>query len=132
MPPSPGDEFRDDDSISADTRILRRIPPGMTKTEMDGRRRPGSGNFDNDPNGFGTSVDIWADDSSPDACLAAGGPGFGLVFIRVGEIREFGLGVVRDSLEGNPNHALIQGRKSKSVQRKLARAAIWIREPATE
>ena len=128
MAEASGDTFRDDKSISSDVKLLRRIPPGETRASPSGLI-PRSNNFSNDANGGGTSVDIWEDGREPEDLLV-GHENFGLVWVTVGDLREAELGIVRDQLRDNPHHALIQGRKTKSRLRRLARASNWIREPS--
>jgi hypothetical protein len=125
-----GDVDDDDVSIPDEMRVLRRIPPGMTAPKDANSRRPSSDNFCNDPeDGSGTSVDLWDGTEDPLASLE-GHDGFGLVSITVGEIRATGLGVCPAPLDDNPRHAVIQGRKTDGIMRRLARASVWIREPA--
>jgi len=90
--------------------------------------RPQSDAFSNSPDGSATSVDIWEGDRQPEDTLA-GHDDFGLVWLTVADVRAAGLGVIRNKIGGNPHHALIQGKKTKGKQRKLASVACWIKLP---
>ena len=123
-----GDQFEDDQTISLETRILRRIPPGKI-VKKDPNQRPQSDNFSNHPTGTGTSVSILVEGSDPLDVLE-GHEGFGLVSLTVQDIRDAGLGIVRHPTSDDPNHAHIQGEKNRHVKRRLAKAAVWIVLPA--
>lgn len=119
-----GDDEYDDPSIADDVRVLRRIHPTLV-VFGDGGPRPQSGAFDNSPDGTGTSVDIWEADWGPGDTLRDH-EGFYLVQLTVGDLRQNELGICRFPLENNPHHAHIQGRKTSSRKRRLARAAKWV------
>ena len=123
-----GDEFDDDGSIPSEAKVLRRIPPGRFVEDRDGPR-PQSDNFSNSPDGTGTSVTILAEGIDPRELLE-GHDGFGLVSLSVQDIRDAGLGIVRKPIVGgDQNHAHIQGKKKKKIERQLAGAAEWIVMP---
>ena len=130
--PPPGSEHRDDLTITAETRILRRIPPGRSWVQLDpesGDFQPTSGNFDNHDSGTGTSVDIWEGDRTPENMLTDEHRGFGVVSLTVEEIRCQGLGVIRWPEPDNPFHALLQGPKPGKVKKSLKRSARWEIQP---
>ena len=127
MAEKPGDKFDDDESITPETRVLRRIPPGRFVEDRDGPR-PQSDNFSNHDDGTGTSVDIMVEGFDPLAQLD-GLDGYGLVSISVLNIRNAGLGIVPDPLPDNPHHANLQGKKTRGVKRQLALSAEWIVMP---
>ena len=56
-------------------------------------------------------------------------PDCGLVALRADTIRELNLTIRRHPLTGEPAHAEVCGKKSKSVRRKLAEAAQWVIPP---
>lgn len=124
--PKNGDDFADDPSILPDALLLRRIAPWQL-TPKDAER-PNSDAFSNHPDGSGTSVDILEEGWSPERTLA-GHDEFGLVSISAGDVRSAGLGVVRAPKPELPQHAYIQGRKTKSRQRRLARSCAWLKRP---
>ncbi|MCH9049906.1 MAG: hypothetical protein IIA72_02305 [Proteobacteria bacterium] len=123
-----GDQFEDDETISLETRVLRRIPPGRV-VKNNTNLRPQSDNFSNHPTGTGTSVSIFVEGSDP-LDLLEGHEGFGLVSLTVQDIRDAGLGIIRNPTPDDPNHAHIQGEKNRRVKRRLAKAADWIAAPA--
>jgi hypothetical protein len=55
--------------------------------------------------------------------------GFGLVVLTVEQIRSVGLGIKRDPVPGNPEHAVLLGPKKASRRKKLAKMAVWIKRP---
>lgn len=114
-------------SITDETRLLRRIPPGRT-VEGESGRRPQSDCFSDPPGGAGMSVDIWEQGREPDDLLV-GHDGFGVVWVTVGDVRKLGLEVVRDRHPDNPYHALVRGKKTSGIKRRLAVAARWFRMP---
>lgn len=61
--------------------------------------------------------------------LLQGWEGHGLVSLSIAVLRDCALGVVRDPLPDEPWHALVWGRKTGSVRKKLVRAAEWIERP---
>ena len=127
MPTKPGDIFGDDETISPETVVLRRIPPGRIVSDgLD--QRPQSGNFSNHPDGTGTSVSILAEGRDPLDVLE-GLEGFGLVKLTVKDIRDAELGIVHHPLPDDPLHAHIQGSKTTARKRRLAMASIWIKRP---
>lgn len=128
MPAKPGDIFDDDETISPQLFVLRRIPPGRIVLSDTGQR-PQSNNFSNHPDGTGTSVSILVEGRNPSDVLD-GHEGFGLVQLKVEDIRDAGLGIVSAPLSEDPYHAHIQGVKTRSRLRRLAKAAIWIKKPA--
>lgn len=120
---------QDDPSIQDTDLIWRRIPPwDFFLDENLGRTRPSSAAFDDDPGGQPMSVVIVGEATTPENVLA-GHPGFALAAIPVSEVRACGLGVVRDPLPSEPAHALMIGRKTKSIRSRLARAATWVVPP---
>lgn len=106
---------------------MRRIPPKQVARDTS-PLRPASSNFENSPDGTGTSVDIWEADCGPENTLA-GHPGFGLVVLTVQDVRE--QGVIRWPVPGNQHHALLQGKKTQGVRRRLAERAAhgWYKYP---
>jgi len=132
MPPIPGDEDQDDSSIPDDAKVLRRIPPSHV-VKNDSTGRPQTRDFDNSPDGSGTSVRIWADGTDPLDVLKDHDD-FGLVFITAKDIRDNDLGIILDPDPdpNDPHHALIQGKKKSGRKKRLASAAIWIKKPNPE
>ncbi len=124
--PPPGDDNHNDRTIDSGLRVLRRIPPGkITKDLAGGPSRPQSGNFENHPDGSGTSVDIWEAQRVPTDLLQDGLEAFGVVSLSIEDIRQLDLGVIRWPLDGNPHHAHLQGRKTGGKRKRLAKLANW-------
>src|SRR5262245_34131208 len=124
---------QDDTSISDAALLWRRIPPWHFIYDQNSQRwRPSSAAFADDPDGGPMSVVL------ADAILAAGRTavsvltghdGYGLVAVPVSLVRECSQGVVRDPLPQEPAHAFVFGPKPKSVQKRLAREAVWVIPP---
>ena len=66
------------------------------------------------------------------ATVADEGPEKYLASIRVGILRELGLGVVRDPSSGGPGHCDITGRKTKGRLNQIVRKAEWVNGYAPE
>jgi hypothetical protein len=124
QPSVPGYQYQDDAGIPDDVRLLRRIPGGRY-TEKEGRAAPNSDCFKDSSDGTGASVDIWEDDWSPEKSLEAQPEHFGLVSFTAGQLRALGLGIIRMPLPDNPHHATLQGPKTTSVLRRLAKHCEW-------
>jgi hypothetical protein len=123
----------DDASIRDEADLWRRIPPWhFIYDENLGRWRSSSSAFADDPNGHPMSV-VLAETAAAvgrgPAQILIGHERFALASITVGLARECGQGVVRDPLPDEPAHGLVIGPKPKSVQRRLAKAAVWVIPP---
>ena len=71
------------------------------------------------------SVVIAAESRVPERGLA-GHARFALAAFKAGLARACHLGVIRDPLPEEPAHALVCGRKTASVRRRLAKASHWV------
>ena len=60
----------------------------------------------------------------------AGYGGYGIAALGTTTARNLGQRVLADPLPLNPAHALVRGRKTKSISRRLARSASWVVELA--
>jgi hypothetical protein len=100
---------RDEDTV------LRRIPNKPSHIKMDGTLS--SANFI----GPDTSVNI--ERLTTIEQTLAGYEKFGLVRLITENIRKFGEDVLHDPIEGNYAHAIIPGKRSVSIARKLAQIA---------
>ena len=56
-------------------------------------------------------------------------PGFGLVKITAGQIRELDLGVTAEPTDSDPAHAYVHGKKTPAKKKKLALACEWVIKP---
>ncbi|MBW8000438.1 MAG: hypothetical protein FVQ80_00245 [Planctomycetes bacterium] len=96
---------------------------GWIVKKGDGAIRPSSAVFISrfDP----ISVDI-ASKTTPEESIKEA---FALVGLIAGLPKSLGCPVVEDPIEGNPAHALIKGKITKSKARQLATASSWIIPP---
>ena len=119
----------DDLTVPDDEKLWQRIPPWWFHSdESVGRLRPAKAAFDDDSDGGPMSVVITSEAENPEATLA-GHPGFALVSFTAGLARSFGQRIVRDPTPEEPAHALVDGRKTDGIKRRLARAATWVVPP---
>jgi len=129
--------FRNDDSVSDDTLLLRRIPsrPKLTiiwDSNL-GCWRPSSAAFEDHKNGSPMSIVL--EDTlielgrALDSALTGHETGFSLAAITAGTARENNQGVARDPVDDEPAHGVVFGRKTKKTSRNLARSSTWIVEP---
>jgi hypothetical protein len=120
-------EVPDDSSIGDEQRVWRRIGPLQYTDHGDGRIEAMSGAFA-DSKESPLSVDLAETAGSPQK-TRQGWDQYGVVEIRVGDVRALGLGVTREPREGNDAHAYVHGKKTKGVQRRLRQAASWVIKP---
>jgi len=59
----------------------------------------------------------------------AGHLNYSLAAVSAGLVRSQELGVAKDPIPSEPAHAVVFGKKSKSVRKTLARAARWVIAP---
>lgn len=90
--------------------------------------RPAKAAFDDNPDGDPMSVLIAAESRGPAAVLAGHG-GYGLAAFSAGVARACDLRIARAPTTDEPVHAVVSGRKTDSVRRRLARAATWVVPP---
>ena len=125
--------YVDDLTICDASRLLRRIPPWhfVFDDNLD-RWRPKSAAFANHPNGSPMSVlvaDVVEDTGRSLADALTNYPGFALASITAGLARKCEQGIAREPLEDEPAHAVVFGRKTKGVQRRLAKKCEWVLPP---
>lgn len=115
----------DDVSIRDDEVVLRRVAEGFVTDDQNLQRlRPSTQAFKQDgPDGL---VSVYLISETDPATVADEGPEKYLASIRVGVLRELGLGVVRDPLSGGPGHCVITGRKTKGRLNQIVRKAEWV------
>jgi hypothetical protein len=128
--------YEDDATISNDAQLWRRIPPWHLVLDKNfGRIRPSSAAFDDDPEGTPMSValgdDVLAAGREPVTVLA-GHDDFFLASVRAALARSLKQGIVRRPTQVEPAHAEVLGRKTDSVRRKFARAAVWVIAPSDD
>ncbi len=115
----------DDTSIGDDDIVLRRVSErAYIFDENLGRFRPSSQAFlQNGPDGL---VSVYLESETTHSAVACEGPEPYLAFISAGELRELGLGIVRDPSSGGPGHCEITGRKTRGMLNRIARQAQWV------
>ena len=120
----------DDATILGDEILWRRVPPWHVVPDQNRvGRTVSSGAFDDDTDGSPMSVVLAAGAAGPDTVLV-GHEGFGLVGFRASLARELGLSVRRDPTESEPAHAVVVGRKSHGVRKRLRAGSNWVLRPA--
>jgi len=123
--------YVDDPTIGDDEELWRRIPQyWIDEDPFTGDARIQSPAFDDPRDGTPMSVYLGsvvrAAGLGPESVLM---PGFALAAVTTGTARENGLGIHRAPLPDQPAHAEVFGTKTKSVKRRLARAATWLVAP---
>lgn len=96
-----------------------------------GGKRPSSAAYEDDPDGSPTSVTI-AEESTMSRCLdpvRALTKLFAVAEFPSQAVRDKGLALRRDPIEDEPAHAVMEGKKTKSVRNYLARNSKWVHEP---
>lgn len=58
-------------------------------------------------------------------------PGYGLVGIPVGVLRELEQDLVPAPTPDEPDHVLVVGKKTRSRQKRMSQECIWVIEPPT-
>ena len=120
----------DDATILGDEILWRRVPPWHVVPDQNrAGRSVSSAAFDDDTDGSPMSVILATGAAGPEAVLA-GHEGFGLAGFRVSLVRDLGLGVRRDPTESEAAHAVVVGRKSHGVRKRLRAGSHWVLRPA--
>ena len=121
----------DDASISDDDVVLRRVAENFVTGDQNLQRlRPSTQAFKQDgPDGL---VSVYLISETEPATVVAEGPEKYLASIRVGVLRELGLGIVRDPSSGGPGHCVITGRKTKGRLNQIVRKVEWVNGYAPE
>lgn len=103
--------------------VLRRVRDYEVLQEEDGIRRPSSQAFiQGGPDG---NVSVYlASETTPER-ITRGYAGTYVAEVEIGVIRSQGLHVERESIEGDPGHCNITGRKTRSKSRAIARSSRW-------
>ena len=125
-------DYADDPSIPGEAVLWRRIPPHhFVRDENRNSIRPSSAAFEDHPDGSPMSVVLAAEAAGPLQVLA-GHPGFALAAFPAGLARDCEQKIVRDPLPDDPAHALVVGKKTRSVRKRLAVESVWAVSPPTE
>lgn len=105
--------------------VMRRVSrTEVTLHEDDGAIRPSSDAFmQGGPEG---NVSVYlASETTPER-ITRSYPGMYVALVEVSVIRALGLEVERDSIEDDPGHCNITGRKTRSKARAIARNSRWV------
>ena len=123
------DPRQDDQTVSNDDRLFRRVPPNQLRREPGGSQRPTSAVF----KALELSVNIESlmiqQGRSPEESLTKY-PGEYLTAINAGQVRAHGHPIVKDTQPPNdPAHGLVLGKKRDSFANAMARNHQWIVPP---
>ena len=115
----------DDASIGDDETVLRRVAENFTVYDENIQRiRPKTQSFkQGDKDGL---VSVYLSSKTTPESVTSGGLGKYLVSVKVGALRELGLGLVRDTSSGGPGHCVIMGRKTKGRLNRIIQQAEWV------
>lgn len=112
-------------TIDDDETIWRRIHEFQVVYDENLKcKRPSTGGFNNGPD-VPLSVYIASEAESAQAVMQDGREKY-LVALKVGFIRQLGLGIIRDSSTGVLGHALLVGKKTGKVLNSMAKTATWV------
>ena len=116
---------QDDPGINDDEVVVRRVSRREQIFDPDvGRRRPASQAFlQNGRDGL-TSVYLMSE-TTPEEVAADGDEEY-LAAVRVGALRENGLGIIRTPESGGPGHCDITGRKTRGRLFQIVMRSQWI------
>lgn len=125
-------DYEDDHTINDEDALWRRIPPLHFVPNAESGIRISSAAFKDHPNGSPMSVDlakvVTETGRGPEDIIRAH-KDFALASITAGLARACRQGVARDPLPEEPAHALVFGKKTKAIRRKLASGSSWVIPP---
>lgn len=128
------DDYRDDPTILDDAALWRRIPPWHFVPDKNlGVVRPSSAAFENDPDGSPMSIflaEIVERAGREADSTLVGHTGFALSTFTAGLARHCKQGVAPDPEPDEPAHAVVFGKKTKSIRRDLVKGSEWLIPPA--
>jgi hypothetical protein len=141
--------YKDDPSISDNDALLRRVPIHPSQIVKDGnlgRYRPSSAAFSDHPDGSPMSVTLQTELENLGVPARQALIGYEtthvLVSFQASVARQYGQGIAREpiiaGIQTDPifdavqtAHGVVFGKKTKSTQRALAKAAIWVVAPSS-
>ena len=128
---------KDDPSVADDEELWRRVTPDQIIFDNNTQaHRPSSAAFRDHPRRDAMSVylaGLVRESGRTSEQLLEEYPGYGLVSFPAGVAREVGLGVTHERDVEHPEeeaHAVVFGKKTGSVRKKLVKASKWIVLPA--
>ncbi len=114
----------DDLSITNDDLLFRRLHPrwivGGDQPKISSAAFQNARGFDKLSANLGSLMTLYAQTWED---LISTMPNYGVATLTVGDARSFGQGVVKAPEPDDPSHVHVDGNKTKSVQRGLAKAA---------
>jgi hypothetical protein len=120
--------YHDDPTIQNEDDLWRRIHPSqVVPDENRWVVRPSSAAFEDSSNGTPMSV-VLAEGQNPVRVLEKH-EGFWLAAITAGLARECNQGIFRNPLVDESAHALVFGKKTRAVKKKLAQGSRWVITP---
>lgn len=127
------DGYRDDAAILDDDVLWRRIPPWhVVPDENLGIMRPSSAAFEDDSDGDPMSVflaEIVKNSGRGAESILVGHTDYALSGLTAGLARRLGQGIASDPTVHEPAHAVVFGKKTKSISRALAKQSKWVVPP---
>ena len=132
------EDLVDDPTIRDNFRLLRRIPAEFNRyivwNHNVGEWRISSMAFADHPSGSPMSVqikEVLAEYGlGVESVLVGHEQGYAVAYFCAGEARELGQAIERDPIDGDPAHAHVVGKKTKSIKKKFSRLARWEIPPA--
>jgi len=125
--------YLDDSSIGNNEDLWRRVPPWhIIYDENLGRLRPSKAAFEDHPSGSPMSIlfaTLVLESNRTGEQVLADHSGFALAAISAGLGRSKQQAIARDPLPEEPAHGVVAGRKTDSVKRFFAKAALWVVAP---
>ena len=123
-----GDGYQDDPTILDPDPIWRRVPDDhWIYDENQGRARPSSDAFRDDPDGSPMSVFL-GNETPAVADILVGHDGYKVASVTAGFARELKQRIARDPILPEwPSHALVVGDKRRQGRdKKFAKASVWV------
>ncbi len=123
-------ELPNDSSIPPSTVVYRRISPEWYGPPGEETKRVTSAAFQDKQGSLSVALEVvlLELELTPDVVLA-NHPGYGLVSLSVGLLRQLNLGVIKEPTEAEPWHGCVYGKKTGSVRSRLSKEAKLIRAP---
>lgn len=121
--------FVNDDTIADSEQLLRRVPGDWwIYDENLGRRRPSTAAFDDLEMSVALESSLRSRGESTTAVLR-GHEGFALVSITAQLARELNQAVARNPLPGDPDHAVVYGKKTDGARKRMSRQCLCMFDP---
>ena len=122
-------QFVDNQTISDDDELWRRIPPQQWVDCPGETCRPSSAAFEDSADGSPLSVHIGRLTSTT-AVLSGPHGLYAIAAFRTRLARECGFIVVADPNPDDPSHALVVGNKTTPKRKRIVKGCWWVQRPA--